>query len=409
MESKLLFGGVLVSGMLLYFTFVLRANHAKDLVILWCCGAVFLGFFWGLYRYNSAIEKGRVEKMQTLLTAAKKSTGTGAGHYEYTAPSEKNVGGLTVVVPAQSRGNFLVTRRNWLITSLKSLFGARSIQTGDFKTDNVAWIESADSAFAEDVFASAERRRAVIDLLDLGFDTIQLEEREFRASITFSAFNLDRKLRDLRPETLARGFDELRALSRSTADLLPRSRELAQSASKFKVRQDTLAKVELAILILTLGLYFFVARPLEPLDGVALMIRAGVWAIVATFIAAMLSRKFIGGAVLTGELVAIFGVAWLCCFFTFSNVLTISNAWLDQSAIMRHDVIVRDKAALKHGRSIFVDSWRLTGGREQISVPWTIYDQAQSGGLARVFTRKGWLNMEHVVLVEPVELRLPAD
>jgi len=315
--------------------------------------------------------------------------------YQYFSGSKNSPSYFKVWVACESAGEFTIRSESKFDVFAKRFGLAAEIQTGDKQFDNDFYIQTDSIAFSKNYFSNLNKRDAVRQLYEAGYNLLTHDGKNIEARI--SPLSIDR-LAD--SEMIQEAVQRLSALSKDLPANYYQSRILGTHTWKAnRILVFTIAGLSI---VAGLGGIIWGLKAYPPLDGMDMFLYSLQFSIAAFAVFSLLSVLLIRGRSSSHKE---FLVALLMTLFGFPMAgfggLIVLNGYLDTSDTTVHQALVDGRRISKSKNStshyVAVESWRSGVDIEEIKVTRHTYNQVIPGVTIMILgTRTGRYGFEWV-------------
>jgi len=283
--------------------------------------------------------------------------------YRYYAGSNNSPSGFRVEIDAASEGSFKVAREGRFDRLAKRLGITTEIQTGDRDFDEDFFITTSDNEFAQSFFSSSDKRRAIRDIFEKGFNRIEHDGQTMVAIC--SPFKMDERI----DESL------LRQLASDLVTLAQRMPHISQAplwsgpSSTWKTRRILAFSMAILVSILGAAAVFIGLSRYRPFDLLSVFLDSLKWSLPACVVYVALAVSLLKGRSTSHrELVIVVPIALTGLILGGWGGEMVCNGYLDTSEVTTHRarVVLKTESRSKNGTTYraHVASWRNTGSEK---------------------------------------------
>lgn len=316
--------------------------------------------------------------------------------FRYFAGSKNSPSYFLINIDCPSSGEFEIAEESSMDRFFKKIGISSEIQTGDPEFDGDFYILADSFEFAYPIFSLPEKRQAVREVFDLGFNSIKHDGKTIEAR--WSPFQLDE---DFDPSIITETVSQLVILSKNMPALpqsmmfLGRPKWKAKKAAAFAL---PIIFIVAGIASLVIGLAWF-----EPLDATKIFLDSLRYSLPLLVFSLWLAVQLIRGR--SGshhELIWIVILSLVAFPLAGFGLETLFNGWLDFSPAATHSVRVTDKYTTRSKNStnyyLLLDSWRKRGEAEKLKISVSLYRQiVPKRTIMKVVTKPGRYGFEWLV------------
>lgn len=323
---------------------------------------------------------------------------------EYFAGTNKRAPYLKIFLSCPSHGKFETAQESGFDRFFKKLGIAVELQTGDANFDQQVYITSNTVPFVRSYFADANKREALLEMINLGFKTIKYNGERFE--LVQSPFRASEG-----------------AIKTILEKATPYLRELVQNVSLYAPPSDSATlgwkfnrwlMFGLASLCLTFGIVSFILSLYYTVFDAWEMFLSSLKYSVAVFILfAWGALKLLKGRSSSHrELMAIWTMSLIGLVLLSYGTMNYYNCYFDQAPAQEHILPVVYKQIKTHHKRrggetysyhLYVDSWRRLSHRESLSVSINLYHSVTPGvSRLRILTKPGRLGFEWLSYYERI-------
>ena len=305
--------------------------------------------------------------------------------YQHYAGSRDSASSFTVAVDCPSGESFKVTRETGVDVFGERLGVDMELQTGDQEFDDDFYLTTEKSDFACTFFGSTEKRQAIRNIFDNGFDLIKHD------GIEMIAVRTPCKREDWPDQAVLEAVAA--NLNTLTEDVPLISEPAPAAALDLKHGRGLVFLIPIVLLALSLLVLLISIKTYSPLDLWNLALRSVIFSLPALVLYLLVRFKYIKSRSSSYlDLLILITMAAYIFLVTGAGLKIFLNGYLDNSEALVHEVTVvgRDevRSGLGRGYHAIVQSWRAGHSSEKIRVPYQIYQHIQQGSSWMTITTK---------------------
>jgi hypothetical protein len=292
--------------------------------------------------------------------------------YKYSPGSKNTPPSFRISLECLSSGSFKLTRESGFDRFFKKIGISSEIKTNDIDFDERYYISANDTRFAMAFFNSANKRNAVREISNKGFNEIHHDGKVMTA--TCSPLKHKEEIDEaLVSEIVAK-------LSVLTKEIPNIPRPYSPSAQNWKIRRIIAFAIPGLFYVLGAPAFVLGLMNFRPLDGWqmgldSLKISAPLF-ILFIWIAVMCIK---GRSSSHRELIVVFAISLSAFFLSGAGIKMLLNGWLDDESATSYRVDVRNTYVSKSSKNAsyyaVTDSWREDGRTEKLSITGSEYSK----------------------------------
>lgn len=321
----------------------------------------------------------------------------GTKYYFYYFPGSKNSPAyFEVGIDCPSSGEFEISREGRADRFFKDVGVSSEIQTGDPEFDRELYIISERPDFASAVFALPEKRAAVQQIFQLGFNSLRLEDGSL-----FARWSPFQPKDEMNSSFITAVVPLLMTLAKDLP-VIPQPISRVESSGR---KTKKVASFATPFALLALGVAFMIMglRWYPPLDQGTLFLDSLRFSLPLLVLFLWFAARMVKGRASSHkDLISIFFISLFAFPLAGFGSELFLNGWLDPATATAHTVRVFGKYTTrsKNGTNyhMVLDSWRAAGKTEELNIASSLHKLIVPGRtLITVVTKPGRFSFEWIV------------
>jgi hypothetical protein len=300
------------------------------------------------------------------------------------------------MVDCPTEASFQVTKESGFDRFFKRMGITTEIQVNDADFDDTYYISAENTKFAEDYFASQEKREAVMAVFEKDFNSLRHDGKTMTAMRTPAKFDPPIEETDIQ-EVASRLADLTRDIPESAHD------GFLYEQPGWKAKRAMAFTLSILTGVIGLPALIFGLINYEPLDTFSAIIHSFIFSMPLLLVFLLLSVMLLKGRSSSHkELMIVLIISLICFPLGGMGTVVFVNGWMDDSKPTSYGVPVIGKYISRSKDSmtyyVTVQSWREGRQTEDISVSYGEYQEATPNKNELIVTTKpGYLGFEWVV------------